>query len=281
MSINDKYKVSFVCNESNNWISYSYVGNGFVYWDTDRMKISLTINASASFNDSQAWMEGSRTFTPIINFDAEYINGVMTGKLNISSHDLRIYMEGAYHQIQGRINRTYGVQIGGSYTGVFTPKSASELNASSRDTFGDWTWNQDRTKISLKSVMSENKFVIWNYDGLISWSMEMGQNTRGVSETTTDTNDRLVNFSISFDGASPQLFGFIENRESTPPQNFVQLDYGVYNRFLGQLDRNSTGILNQMKDKAILILQYKEGNINKTDMFILEGLETILEYLNQ
>jgi len=287
MTISDRYRVVFSClyenNASNANVRYFWYGTGFVIWDDDRMKIQMLIEASGYWEsktsaDPRASYRGSTVYDHTFTLQPEYIDGNFTGRLTLSSAQFEIpFYNDAGQPSRGNIISVY---IGSSQRAVFTPKTASELNTSSRDSFGDWTWNQDRSKISLKSLTSGNQFVIWNRGGVISWSMEMGTNTRGISESTTETNDRILYFGLSFDGAPAENFSFIVNREATPPQNFIQLDYGVINRFLGTIDQKADAVLAQMRGKFILMLRYKNGNSNKTDMFLLEGLETILDNLN-
>ena len=281
MTINDKYNVSFYCEQTTQNMTFSYRGNGFVIWDTDKMKITLTINASVNYNGPQHWMDGNRTFTPTIDFNAEYLNGNMTGKLNISSYDLRVYITGSSHNIQKSFQDTRGIRIGGSYTGVFTQKSESELNASTNDEFGEWNWNTDRTRLFLKSQSSDNKFVILIDGGKITWCMEMVKGSKGLSDSTTDKGEKIINLAMAFDGTSAQNISFIENTERTPVQNFIQLDFVVYNRFMGTLEKNPDTVLNQLKEKQMLILTYTVNGGQRTDMFMLEGLSTILDYLKK
>ena len=313
--IDDKYKVTYSHNDSyttdgfnsikESYSSYgvkvpgenfslNFDGVGFIVWENGKMQIKLSINGYGNRSYKTATMPGPNStagirnvreynssgrssFNITLDLEAEYSNGRFSSKLRITPQRTVTL------DLTGDQNVSKSIKIGSNnwISPNIVSKTASELNASSKDVFGDWTWNEDRSKIFLKSMMSDNKFVIWNQDGTISWSMEMGKNTKGVSDTTTETNDRIVNLSMSFDGAVAQVFSFIENKEATPPQNFIQLDYGVYNRFLGQLDKKSDVILNQIKDKSMLILQYKDDRTDKTDMFMLEGLETIIEYLNE
>jgi len=286
MTIDDRYRVSFSGGYEQNNINFHnarlWNGTGFVIWDDDRMKIQMSIN-SHGFNyrkypnSNVLTVEGSRSFNHTFVLQAEYTGGNFNGRLTLSGEKLSFT---TYSPTSGAIHEST-LETGTNQKVVFTPKTASELNTSLKDSFGDWTWNQDRSKISLKSLASDNKFVIWNRDGVISWSMEMGKNTKGISESTTETNDRILYFGLSFDGAPAENFSFIENKEATPPQNFIQLDYGVINCFLGTIDQKADAVLAQMKGKFILMLRYRDGNTNKTDMFLLEGLETILDNLNK
>jgi hypothetical protein len=310
MTIDDKYKVSFSCDirsesESFTGISSGYLevygttgsrknvtfsGVGFVAWDNEKMKIEIPITGYGSYTfrsgskDRQGFFtsvkdsnaSGNSLFNCTFDLIAEYVQGSFSGKLKLIGKTLTLNMT-------GETSSSQSITIGSNswFTANLVPKTESEMNASSKDAFGEWSWNEDRSKIFLKSKMRDNKFLICNIDGTVSWSMEIGKNVKGTSESTTETNERLINLAMSFDGAPAQVFSFIENKDATPGSNFIQLDYGVYNRFLGTLDKNSDAILSQIKDKSMMILQYKDGGMDKSDMFLLEGLETIMEYLKQ
>jgi len=310
MTIDDKYKVTFSGNrtldrnktvrlERDGYESerrdevggeITYSGTGSVIWDNNKMKIILPINASGSsraialmrnIRDKRYWSQEFYSYgnsNIVANFDliSEYQNGKFTGRLNLSPNVvISMNFSGDFN-----ISDTATISTGW-FTAKIVPKTESELNATSKDAFGEWKWNTDRSKLFLKSMSSDNNFVIWNKDGEISWSMEMEKSAKGASESATETGDKLINLSMSFDGATAQVFSFVENKDVATSQNIMQLDYAVYNRFLGTLDKKSDVILKQIKDKRMLILTYTINSAQKTDMFLLEGLDTIMEYLSK
>jgi hypothetical protein len=164
-------------------------------------------------------------------------------------------------------------------TGVV--KTASELNASRNDEFGEWSWNADRTRIFLKSSNSDNRFVILNNNGNLSWCMEIPRNATGSSESTTESGERLINLLMVFDGAPAQNYSFIVNSNALPDQGLIQSEYIVFNRFLGTMDRNASAVLNQIKENKMLLLTYTVNNVQRTDRFSLDGLGNILELLGR
>jgi len=317
MTINDKYRVSFSgtynysseTGRKDHWggewtdtrtnrANATFRGEGVVIWDNEMIRINLTTNASGDYTrsgrqrvnrgagyigatpkfveeDFNNYASGSSTINTNFDLQAEYVNGQFSGKLRLSERTLVLNMSGSS-------SHTASVRVGSSgwLTANTEAKSQSELNASSKDEFGEWKWNTDRSKLFLKSQTSGNNFIIWNKNGEVFWSMEMEKNTKGASESTTETGDKLVNLSMSFDGTPAQVISFIENKEPAAHNNIL-LDYVVYNRFLGTLDKKSDGILTQIKDKQMLILTYSVNNSQKTDMYLLEGLDTIMDYLSK
>jgi len=294
-----------------NGVTVSYHGNGSLIWDNDKMKINLTVSGAGCCNgnfnydvyegignrerkktDSEEfdiYADGMSSYNLTFYLQSDYVSSNNSEQLKIllSQNTLRINMHGEWsYDIYGKdiyfdytcVNSS---TIGGNtwYTASVIQKSESELITSSNDQFGEWNWNTDRTRLFLKSRNSDNKFVVLNDNGKLTWRMEMEKNTKGISESMTDSNDKLINLSMSFDGTPAQSYQFIESTTKNTEQNFIQLDYVVYNRFLGTLNKNANDILNQFKDKKIVILTYSVNNVQKTDMFMLEGLKTILELL--
>jgi len=261
-------------------------------------------------------------------------NNTISNTFSFSYSDGKLYLDGnpITLTMTGNTTRNVSMRLVGGYYPKKVAKNDSELNTSSTDEFGEWNWNNERSKIYLKSSLGDNLFVIWNRQGKLSWSMEMEKGTVGVSETTTENGDKITNLALSFDGAPAQNFSFVEYKSNPQKQlateyktvkvpvydsetgeitqyrdstytiqtekivydendklvlnntdvtKNVLLDYATYNRFMGTLTKNSSSILNQIKDKQMLMLSYKVGNEEKFDMFMLEGLETILDYLSQ
>jgi hypothetical protein len=314
MTIDDKYRVSFSGNYGSSWepewrendrrgrryqsssrTNATFNGTGVIVWDNEKMKMELAINGSGSYESVYSNLDrpyenggskisedrystsGSQGASLTFDILPEYTNGSFTGRLRLpTARTFTLAMT-------GNTSSSVNLTIGGNnwYTATLALKSESELNASSKDEFGEWNWNSDRTRLFLKSQSSDNKFVILNINGNITWCMEMINGIKGSSESETDSGDKLVNLAMAFDGAPAQNFTFIENTERLSDTNFVQLDYAVYNRFLGSLDKNSETILNQIREKQMLILTYTVNNTQRTDMFLLDGLATILDYLKK
>ena len=68
---------------------------------------------------------------------------------------------------------------------------------------------------------------------------------------------------------------FIENISD----GMVMMNYAVYNRFLGSLDMRSESMLLEFKNHRIMMINYKVGEVEKTALFRLEGLESLMDYL--
>ena len=88
---------------------------------------------------------------------------------------------------------------------------------------------------------------------------------------------------LSFDGCAEQSFSFntaeVENFLGQM-SNGMLFGYIVYDRFMGTL-KSDASILSQIKDKRILLLNYKQNGSSKTAMFQLEGLEPIYNAITQ
>jgi hypothetical protein len=307
--INDRYGVTFSGEIDHNTSSnggYNRHGNynwessgtgrtrfsgvGVISWENERMVIRLPINASGSINEGTVWYtethppresqrsnnhwNGNTTLNEIFNLYAEYTNGVFSGRLRLDGKQLTLNMTGTN-------SRAVTLSVGGSswITSRVVAKTESELNASKSDEFGVWEWNTDRTRIFLKSSNSDNMFVILNNTGNLSWCMEIPINASGSSESKAESGERVINLLMAFDGTAAQNYTFVLNAEASIDEKLMQLEHIVLNRFLGTMDRNASAILNQIKDNQMLILTYTVNNIQRTDMFLLDGLINILEYL--
>ena len=78
---------------------------------------------------------------------------------------------------------------------------------------------------------------------------------------------------LTFDGGTEQSFTFQKTSDGV-------FQYVQYDRFKGTL-RQDASIINQIKDKRTLILNYKQNGSSKTAMFQLEGLEPIYNAITQ
>lgn len=190
-------------------------------------------------------------------------------------------------------------------------KSQSEINAQNSDMYGKWQWNKDRSRIYLESTTKDASLVIWNHkneignlrnnikewendttmswdlkqsmiEGVsrqiqryqqnpIAWGFELGNGT-GYKTEEADNGEELTYLMITFDGGSEQSFSFAKND--------LGFEYVQYDRFMGTLKRDAS-ILNQIKDKRIMIVNYKQNGSDKTAMFKLEGLEAIYNAITQ
>lgn len=190
-------------------------------------------------------------------------------------------------------------------------KSQSEMNIQNSDMYGKWQWNNDRSRIYLESTTKDASLVIWNHknetenlrnrivelendttlswdlkqsmiEGVsrqiqryqqnpIAWGFDLGNGT-GYKTEMADNGEELTFLMITFDGESEQSFSFVKTGN--------YFEYAQYDRFMGTLKRDAS-ILNQIKEKRIMILNYKQNGSTKTAMFQLEGLEAIYNAITQ
>lgn len=195
-------------------------------------------------------------------------------------------------------------------------KSQSEINAETSDVYGKWQWNEDRSMIYLKSMTKEASLVIWNNEKKIEelekklnkridemerdttlsedwksfviegynadiqqykknpivWGFVLPTGAMGYKTEKAEGGEELTNLMIAFDGGSEQSFSFAKNG--------IGLEHVQYDRFMGILKRDAS-ILNQIKDKRIMIVSYKQNGMDKSAMFQLEGLEPIYNAITQ
>ena len=356
--------------------SATFRGTGIVIWDTDRMKIKLTTQANGNYRYTGDWYKWVRTKIKgstvaniglgILtgNYDSvdeyrtekqldysrnDYASGSKTISstfdviANIVEGKLGIINGAALNlSMSGNTSREVSLKVAsGWYTPKYIVKSENELS-SSNDEFGEWNWNQERSKIYLKSSSGDNTFVIWNIDGRLSWSLEIEKNAKGQSETITEKGDSITHISMSFDGEPNLNLQFAKYR-SNPKKKIINenkvdsikktiqipiidnntneivslrdsiyyvdslytitreeliynkrdkiiisnkdeskdlLDYVTYNRFTGTLSKDSSTTLDGIKNKQMLMFSYSVQGEDKFDMFSLEGLESIINYLS-
>jgi len=300
--------------KGNKGVAVSYRGSGALVWDDDKMKINLSINASGTCSgtvyvtiyealranaDRRKTVDDSEEITSYGNsainlsidltVDYSLVNNNEPMKLLLNQNRLIMNMSGEWlHYLQDtQVHFSYpcsiSSNIGGNtwYTAEVSHKTQAEMASLSDDEFGKWNWNENRTRLFLKAQNSENKLIIVNENGNLFFGLEMIKGTKGISESTTDKGDKLVNFSFAFDKDPSQIFSFIENNGENLGQNLTIFNYAVYNRFLGNIDRNSNSVFSNIKDKKTIILSYTINNTRKTDIFSIGGLETILDYLEK
>lgn len=158
-----------------------------------------------------------------------------------------------------------------------TQKSQSEINTETSDMYGKWQWNEDRSVIYLASTTKEAYLVLWNSDGNLSWGFQMDKAATGYKSETAESGAELTYMMLTFDGDTEQSFTF---EKSTNESGMVNFQYVQYDRFMGKLKRDAS-ILNQIKDKRTMIVNYKQNGSSKTAMFRLEGLESIYNAITQ
>lgn len=170
-------------------------------------------------------------------------------------------------------------------------KSESELNAENSDIYGKWQWNEDRSKIYLSSMTDDSYMVLWNNKNNLEWGFTLPDSSCGYKTEETAKGENLEYLMISFDGSSEQSFIFntyyydiMQFDDSSEGSSSIDSGYFYenvqYDRFSGKLKRNAS-ILGQIKDKRIMVVNYKQNGLDKTAMFQLEGLEAIYNALTE
>lgn len=316
LSINDAYQVHFeAVKQSSYHVSEeswskkaTYEGVGVLKWDNGGLKVEMTVNSSGEYRFS-----GENTEKVSLDLNVSESN------CSLSSMSLSV-------SISGDVYETLKLDIPKSTRSMTIEKKSDSEQAASLDQFGLWQWNNDRSKIYLQAVGGAENFVIWNKDGILSWSLELGNEALGISEAATEQGDIIVTLSVSLDGSSPRNLTFAKfnpkselkvievMRDTIVPvsagdstslvrqvvkstkeelmynendkffidnmtQGSTLLNYAVYNRFLGSLDMRSEALLTEFKNYRIMLVNYKVGDIDKSALFRLDGLESLMDYL--
>ncbi|MBQ6084344.1 MAG: hypothetical protein IJK92_08365 [Bacteroidales bacterium] len=183
------------------------------------------------------------------------------------------------------------ITINKSFSYKIEAKSESELNAENSDIYGKWQWNEDRSKIYLSSMTDHSYMVLWNNKNNLEWGFTLPDSSCGYKTEETAKGENLEYLMISFDGSSEQSFIFntyyydiMQFDDSSEGSSSIDSGYFYenvqYDRFSGKLKRNAS-ILGQIKDKRIMVVNYKQNGLDKTAMFQLEGLEAIYNALTE
>ena len=261
-------------------------GTGVLAWESERMVIRLNVTETVSGGEYDFYNYSANT-TECHIYDSDSHSSTYTYEVEMSSiNSNQIFLKG--NDITSSIK---GVKCfaGGEYRQNWyfhtkiklankpirinvEHKSQSEMNTQNSDMYGKWQWNNDRSVIYLESTTKDARLVLWNNDGILSWGFQLSNTATGYKTETADSGQELAYLMLSFDGASEQSFSFVKSGN-----DFV---YAQYDRFLGSL-KHDASIINQIKDKRTLILNYKQNGSTKTAMFQLEGLEAIYNAITQ
>ncbi len=163
------------------------------------------------------------------------------------------------------------VQISGSYTLKTISKQNNQVTATVGDAYGNWTWNEDRTIMTLNSSSKKERLNIMN-DGSNIFSLEFQtdlNNPSGLSEAEMNGIGIVTSLVISLDGQPGVTLVF--NRKDG---NFV---YGQYDRFINIFDSNANSLINQLKNANYIMITYNSGDIRKTALFKITGLEALYD----
>ena len=189
----------------------------------------------------------------------------------------KLYSEDARGNSSLVETQTDKIVLSGFHSIDIEAKTQSELNAQNSDMYGKWQWNDDRSEIFLESTTKDAYLVMWNNDGNLDWGFQMDNAASGYKTETAENGAELAYLMLTFDGGAEQSFTFEKSITVSGASNF---QYVQYDRFMGTMKRDAS-ILGQIKDKRIMIVNYKQNGSDKTAMFQLEGLEAIYNAITQ
>ena len=273
-------------------VPFTIKGNGILLWQNEHMVLKLEVtkySPGEEYYIGGQWdsklVYSSINSTTTYTYDVEYKESGSSGYFVFRGNDI----EATRRKYDSRTT-TYGANVtdaevvhtdrlrisGTHYIKEMKQKSQSEMNTQYSDMYGKWQWNDDRSVIYLESTTKDAYLILWNYDGILSWGFQLSTTASGYKTETADSGETLANMMVSFDGASEQSFSFAKTESSGK----AYFQYVQYDRFLGTLKRDAS-IINQIKDKRTLVLNYKQNGSTKTAMFQLEGLEAIYNAITQ
>lgn len=296
MKINGDYSVDFFYSNPYEtqaygglYASFTIVGKGQLLWLNEHMVLQMEVKkeASAGYRDLP---NGNVFFCEEINntstliYDVEYreSSGYSTFVFKKGEDIITTRNSYMFYAIRGN-NEYLGSSIdriiltGEHFVYDAEHKSQSELNAQTSDMYGKWQWNDDRSVIYLESTSKDAFLVLWNNNGNLSWGFQLDSAASGYKTETAESGAELAYLMLTFDGGAEQSFTFEKTASSSTRAEF---QYVQYDRFLGNL-KHDASILGQIKDKRIMILNYKQNGSSKTAMFQLEGLEAIYNAITQ
>lgn len=266
-------------------------GNGIIRWQNDRMVLDLdvrvsTAGGSARCSKYEETRHGDVYSTEEFSFSSfessnkyTYVLELTNEGFKLSGNDIKSTITGTNHfEADNGVSRDIPIYYqtclkltGRAFDCNVSEKTQSELNAESSDAYGKWQWNDDRSVIYLESTTKDAYLVLWNNDGSLGWGFQMDKAASGYKTETAENGAELAYLMLTFDGGAEQSFTFEKSIAVSGSTNF---QYVQYDRFMGTMKRDAS-ILGQIKDKRILILNYKQNGSDKTAMFKLEGLEAI------
>lgn len=311
-------------------VELSINGTGVLAWESERMVIRLNVKETVSGGEYNFYNYAANTTEcHIYNSDSHsstYVYEVVLASINsnqilLKGNDITSSINGVKCFAGGEYRQNWyfhtKIKLANKPVRINVErKSQSEMNAQNSDMYGKWQWNEDRSRIYLKSMTKEASLVIWNNEKKIEelekelnkridemerdttlsegwksfviedynadiqrykknpivWGFVLPTGAMGYKTEKAEGGEELTNLMIAFDGGSEQSFSFAKNG--------IGLEHVQYDRFMGILKRDAS-ILNQIKDKRIMIVSYKQNGMDKSAMFQLEGLEPIYNAITQ
>lgn len=151
---------------------------------------------------------------------------------------------------------------------------------SETDEFGRWKWNDDKTEIWVNSTgelwnSNEIQFKIIRQGNSLQLALDGSASAFGNPDSTSNGYE-IYELGFSF-GGSYQILKFINVGTSPLGKRLI---YGSYNRFTGELDTDGTSVLQQFKTNKYCVVKVGTGQNIQSFVFPLEGLETLMDYIN-
>lgn len=193
-----------------------------------------------------------------------------TEKVNISE----VSLSAPYNSVS---NDEIKLPIGMNYYVLTIPSSALRTT----DEFGAWGWNSDKTRIYLNASKNlwtkdtASQLVINRHGTDFELQLYSSYSFDAPVDRTEDGR-RIYNINFCF-GDDTIPLKFIGEANTTSREYLAT--YGSYNRFTSTLNTNAVSILDQMKRHKYCMIKIGSGNSIKTIVFNLEGLSSILDYL--
>lgn len=301
--IKSNYSVSMSASKNDSYTKSELIGTGTVSWDPNEKRIYLQLNGNISgsysrdedvYTTERKYNVGSGTLNFLFGDGAaqtyrtersydhtEYYRAKGSDNFSIKipmqiSSDKRYYTLSSRSlsvSLQGNTSQTVYYSINGEQRSL-SYGSANTTGNTSNDEFGAWQWTSDKSHIYIYSTnMQSNKLsIVRNANGPFLLQLYFGGNkVEGTSVSSTNAG-RLIQMNFSFEDGSNVSLPFLE-------QNGYTYMYATYNRFLEEWNWNATSLLNQIKDKQMVIISYTSNGSSYSAIYELEGLEAIMSYL--
>lgn len=303
LTIDKNYQVRITGSRSGSNTHSSISASGTLCWDIESMQlfVDLSGNVQGSWSNSEDIYETVRKVDGwgvierglsmgssgnYYKYEKEYSHTEYYSSSGSDSFTKTLLVEvsddGGVHFSSGTLGETtltgdktihVSYSISNSY---FSPSygTNSATSFSTTDEFGLWQWDDTRTHLYLKALNSENTLNIVIDDSL---------NIRQLYIESKDTTIVGNAINITDDGFTLKQFliGFADgtNINLQLQELEKQYYYAEYNRFLATWNKDATSLIDQLKNKQLLLFGYQKLSSKYTDIYIMEGLETILNYL--
>ena len=307
--IHPDYTVSLSASQENGKTLSRLSGGGQVVWDVDSktMKLELAGVVSGSYSDSEDiyrtekhYNVGSTT-AQFLGFNAstysykrvydhtEYYRASGSREFEIST-PLHVDGYGGYSINSNRVSatltgdRTFTVYydfIDGSRS--LSYGESKSTNLSINDEFGMWQWTKDKSELFLYSTNMHNDMfkLIRAEDGprfKLMFDFH-GKELVGVASSSTDIG-KMIQLDLAFEDGTKVTLPFVEEKkEDEVGAISYTYTYATYNRFMEEWNWEASSMVDQLKDKINMIISYQIDGSKYTSLFELEGLETIMSYL--